>query len=51
MLYDPVRGARGQVMPTEAGEFPCSYAIDVVLVFGPDDALKQKYIHRFPLCP
>lgn len=38
-------------LPTEAGEFPCSYAIDVVLVFGPDDSLKQKYIHRFPLCP
>jgi hypothetical protein len=38
-------------LETASGQFPCSYAIDIVLVFGQDDALKQKYIHRFPLCP
>lgn len=38
-------------LQTEASQFPCGYAIDLALVFGPDEALKQKYIHRFPLCP
>ena len=40
----------GQI-PTNAGQFPCGYRIDVVLVFGKHEKLKDPYIHRFPICP
>jgi hypothetical protein len=38
-------------IPTEAGEFPCWYRIDMMLVFDKADILKESYIDRFRLCP
>jgi hypothetical protein len=40
----------GQIQ-TNAGQFPCGYRIDVVLVFGKQEKLKERYIHRVPICP
>jgi hypothetical protein len=36
---------------TNAGQFPCGYRIDVVLVFGKQEKLRDRFIHRFPICP
>jgi hypothetical protein len=36
---------------TGAFEFPCGYDMQIVLVFGPTHNLKQRYIHRFRMCP
>jgi hypothetical protein len=36
---------------TEAGQFPCGYDVEVVLLFGPNDRLKDQYVHRLRLCP
>lgn len=45
---DRVLSAR---LETDAGEFPCGYDIEVVLLFGPDERLKDRYVHRLRLCP
>ena len=45
---DRVVSARLQ---TEARAFPCGYDIQIVLLFGPDERMRQQYVHRFPLCP
>jgi len=36
---------------TDAGQFPCGYAIQIVLLFGQDERLKDQYVHRLRLCP
>jgi hypothetical protein len=36
---------------TEAFEFPCGYDMQIVLLFGRDGKVKERYIRRFPLCP
>jgi hypothetical protein len=36
---------------TEASQFPCGYDIEVVLLFGPDEKMKDQYVHRLRLCP
>jgi hypothetical protein len=36
---------------TEALEFPCGYRIDVILVFGKEGRLTDRYIHRLRICP
>ncbi|HZR28821.1 MAG TPA: hypothetical protein VFA71_08570 [Terriglobales bacterium] len=38
-------------LETDASQFPCGYDIEIVLLFGPDQKLKQQYIHRWRLCP
>jgi len=38
-------------LPTSASQYPCGYRLDILLVFGPDDIMKERYIKRFPLCP
>jgi hypothetical protein len=38
-------------IPTNAGQFPCGYRIDVVLVFNNERRLRERYIHRFRICP
>ena len=38
-------------LETEASQFPCGYDIEVVLLFGPDERMKDQYIHRLRLCP
>jgi hypothetical protein len=35
---------------TEATQFPCSYDIEIVLLFGQNDRLKQEYVKRLRLC-
>lgn len=45
---DQIISARFQ---TEASQFPCGYDMQIVLLFGRDDRLKQQYIHRFRVCP
>lgn len=45
---DRVLSAR---LETDAGEFPCGYDIEVVLLFGPNERLKDQYVHRLRLCP
>ncbi len=36
---------------TSASSFPCGYDIRIILVFGQDERLKERYVHRFPMCP
>ena len=36
---------------TEARQFPCGYRIDIILVFGKEGRLRDRYIHRFRVCP
>jgi hypothetical protein len=36
---------------TNASVFPCGYDMEIVLLFGRNDKLKQQYIHRFRICP
>jgi hypothetical protein len=38
-------------LPTSASKFPCGYRLDILLVFSPDDIMKERHIKRFPLCP
>jgi len=38
-------------LETQASQFPCGYDIEVVLLFGPDERLKDEYVHRLFLCP
>jgi hypothetical protein len=38
-------------IPTNAGQFPCGYRIDVVLVFSKARRLTDRYIRRFRICP
>lgn len=37
--------------PTGASQFPCSYDMQVVLLFGNDDRLKQQHVGRLRVCP
>lgn len=37
--------------PTEAGQFPCGYDLQIVLSFGPDRKLQNRDVHRFRVCP
>jgi hypothetical protein len=36
---------------TSAFNFPCGYDMEVILLFGQDDKLKDQYVRRFPMCP
>jgi hypothetical protein len=36
---------------TSAASFPCGYDMEIVLLFGHDEKLKDRYIRRFPICP
>lgn len=36
---------------TKAGQFPCSYRIDVVLLFGKEQRLTKRSISRMRICP
>lgn len=36
---------------TDAEQFPCSYKIQVALVFGADKRLRERYIEQSPICP
>jgi hypothetical protein len=36
---------------TEAREFPCGYQIDIILLFGKEGKLTERYIHRLRICP
>ena len=36
---------------TKAGQFPCSYRIDVVLLFTKEQRLAKRSIHRMRICP
>ncbi len=45
---DRVLAARYQ---TDARTFPCGYDMEIVLLFGRDDKLKQQYVHRLRVCP
>jgi hypothetical protein len=36
---------------TEARQFPCGYRIDIILVFGKEGRLTDRYIHCFRICP
>lgn len=38
-------------LETEASQFPCSYDLEVVLLFGSDHQIKDRYVHRLRLCP
>ncbi len=37
--------------PTTAREFLCSYDMEIDLLFDASGNLKQRYIHRFRICP
>ncbi len=36
---------------TSATNFVCGYDMNVILLFGQDERLKERYIHRLPICP
>lgn len=36
---------------TKAGQFPCSYRIDIVLVFGKEARVTERSIHPLRMCP
>jgi hypothetical protein len=36
---------------TDAGQWPCGYAIEVALIFDANDALKDSRVNRLRLCP
>lgn len=36
---------------TEAFKFPCGYDMQIILLFGHDGILKQRYIRRLMMCP
>jgi hypothetical protein len=36
---------------TNAGQFPCGYDMEIYLLFDATGKLKQRYIHRFRICP
>jgi hypothetical protein len=36
---------------TSARQFPCGFDMELVLLFGSDQKLKDRYINRFPMCP
>src|SRR5262245_24654987 len=36
--------------PTHASQFPCSYDIQIVLLFGTDHRVRQRHVKRFPVC-
>ncbi len=36
---------------TNAGQFPCGYDMEIYLLFDASGKLKQRYIHRFRICP
>jgi len=39
------------LIDTEAQQFPCGYKIQIALVFGADERLRERYIERTPICP
>jgi hypothetical protein len=38
-------------LETEASQFPFGFDIEVILLFGPDDRLKDQYVHRLRSFP
>jgi hypothetical protein len=38
-------------LATEASQFPCTYEIQAILVFGKDQTLRDKFIGPWPVCP
>jgi hypothetical protein len=38
-------------LQTQASQFPCAYDIQVVLLFGQDEKIREQHIQRFPICP
>ena len=36
---------------TSAATFPCGYDMEIILLFGPDEKMKNRYIRRFRICP
>ena len=38
-------------LPTEAGQFPCGYDLQIALSFGPDGKLQSRDVHRLRICP
>jgi hypothetical protein len=45
---DRVLSARFQ---TSASVVPCGYNMEIVLLFGRDDKLREQYVHRLRVCP
>lgn len=38
-------------LDTKASQFPCGYELEMVLLFGRDEKLKQQHIQRLRQCP
>jgi hypothetical protein len=38
-------------LQTQASQFPCGYDMEIVLLFGSDNSLKQQHIGRLRVCP
>jgi len=51
MLAEPGYRVLSAKVRTEAGQFPCGYRIDIVLVFNEKRKLERRHIERFPVCP
>jgi hypothetical protein len=51
LIAEPGERILSARVPTEAGQFPCGYRIDIHLVFDRDNILQRRRIERFQLCP
>ena len=38
-------------LQTSASRFPCGYDMEIIVLFGQDEKLKERYVHRLPICP
>jgi hypothetical protein len=36
---------------TDATQYPCGYDLEVLVLFGPDGKIKNRYIAPLPVCP
>jgi hypothetical protein len=51
LTASPGDGVISARFETGASRYPCWYDMQIVLLFGRDDKLKQQYVHRLRVCP
>jgi hypothetical protein len=38
-------------LQTSASRFPCGHDMEIILLFGQNEKLKERYVQRLPICP
>ena len=36
---------------TDASQYPCSYDLEILVIFSPDGKIKNRYVAPVPVCP